>query len=166
MTNLTPSDFEQKPTHFLELDPVPSEDFEQYVERHLIMLRHAYTLSEGEALNSTALTDGQIERVFVPSETENNEEYFERIHQQAQTFKSTRTFSHVVTPAIVTVDGETEMGTSLLWYAEDNQLGESTLGVLKAEEVEGLHKAVTDIQRGDPKEFRGWVADAFRTILH
>lgn len=166
MTNLTPADFEQKPTHFLELDPVPSEDFNQYVERHLIMLRHAYTLSEGQAMSATALTDGQIERILVAYESENNEEYFERIHQMAQAFRSTRMFSHVMTPAIVKVDGETTMGTSLLWYAEDAATEETALGVLQAGEVDGLHKIVTDAERGNPAEFKGWVADTLRSILH
>lgn len=164
---LKPADFAQQPKHFLELDPVPTEPFEPYVQRHLLMLRHAYTLAEGRTIPAAALSDERIERVFVPLDDESFKDFYERVRQGAQEYKLTRTFTHTISPVDRRMFGEpSEITNVMLWFAEDSITGESANGMFDLGEVDGVHLVLLDEARFPPHMLGGWLGEAFRTILH
>ena len=165
---LKPADFAQQPKHFLELDPVPTEAFEPYVQRHLLMLRHAYTVAEGRIVPAAALSDERIERVFVPLDDESFKDFYKRVRQNAQEYKLTRTFTHAISPVDRRLIGESsnEITNVMLWFAEDSTTGESVNGMLDLGQVDGVHVMLLDDVRFPVDMLSGFLGEAFRTILH
>lgn len=162
MTNLKPADFARHTPHFLELDYL-SEDFEELLERHLLLLRYAYTASEGNPNQVLSLGDGIVERIYVPFDNEDQQQFFDRVRTSVRTLKPTHLFYHHIIPMQRITDGVTEVIDTMLWYAQTPE--QSALGSMDMIDRPGELRTLGPDQPADPITFSGWLADQLRSFL-
>lgn len=164
-----PRDFvEKEPDHFLELDPLLYETLDDFVDRHVLMLRYAYAVSDGEINPAMTLSDGQVERVYAARDEETSVEYLDRMLGLAKNHN--RIFFQRIIPAVVTKQGEAKVNErTLVWYAAEST-GEhgyrervGSMGLIDNEK-NGTY-ALGQNRMADPETFEGWLADRLRNFL-
>lgn len=163
--NIKPTDisaFTENTVHFLELDYL-NEDFQTFVERHLVLLRYAYTVSEGNPNQVIALGDGLVERIYVPFDAEDNQQFFDRVRTSVQNLNLTHVFYHHVIPMIRTTHGIPQALDTMCWYAQTPQ--DSALGSMDMVDRPGELRTLGPNQPADPETFTGWLVDQLRSFL-
>jgi hypothetical protein len=159
---LKPTDFDQQTVHFLELDYL-DEDFPTFVDRHLVLLRYAYTVAEGGPNQTLSVGDGYVERIYTPYDKESYQEFFDRVRASAKDLKLTRLFYHADMPMVRVLNGHAEAVNTMAWYARDGEA--ASAGSMDKIVRPGEFKTLGPNQPANGATFAGWLADQLRSFL-
>lgn len=107
--DLTPEFFTAQQAHANEVIVEQPETLEQFWKRHCAMTRHAYVVTDDLMVQPViVLSNGQIERSFIPVELDTMAEFIERSARHVTDIGASRYFFSRITPAnALKVGGET-----------------------------------------------------------